>query len=109
MYSLYAETREKNSVKVEFHGVLKEQVPSVAALLGKAFRDIEVIDEETGEVVYSSYVGGDFFVAEATCGEVLDAITELLNPTEDSVLHKLEELKDYYETLMHNLEMWGVE
>jgi hypothetical protein len=109
MYSLYAETCEKNSIKIEFHDVTQEQVPSAVELLGKAFRDIEVIDEETGEVVYSSYVGGDFFNAEATCGEVLDAITELLNPAEKSVLHKLEELKDYYETLIHNLEMWGVE
>ena len=43
-----------------------------------SFRSIEVTNNETGEVVYTRYVGDKFFQIEKEYGFIADAISELL-------------------------------
>ena len=44
----------------------------------EAFRQIEVVDDETGELIYSSYASSNWFSPMSTEGEVLDEIYKIL-------------------------------
>lgn len=43
-----------------------------------AFRDTEIIDNETGEIVYNRYVSDCYFEPEKTVTEVLQCINKLV-------------------------------
>lgn len=43
-----------------------------------AFRDTEIVDNETGEVAYNRYASDTVFEADCTVAEVLDLINKLV-------------------------------
>ena len=85
-YTIYVETCDSNNVSATFRNVPIHKVEPCVAVLESAFRDVEVVDGETGEVVYRKYVGGDWFEAEATIGEVIDEINEYLAEPETTMV-----------------------
>jgi hypothetical protein len=85
-YTISVETRNSNNVSATFRNVPNYKVEPCVSVLETAFRDIEVVDEETGEVVYSKYVGGDWFEAEASVGEVIDEINDYLAEPETTMV-----------------------
>ena len=66
--------------KIKIEAVLKVSETQLAFVVSKAqeaFRQIEVVDSETGELVFSSYTSPDWFSPMSTEGEVLDAIQQI--------------------------------
>ena len=55
-----------------------EQVYNIITVTNGAFRDTQVVDDETGEVVYNRYVGPDYFLADYTEAEALGEIETYL-------------------------------
>ena len=85
-YTISVETRDSNNVSATFRNVPDYKVEACVSVLESAFRDIEVVDEETGEVIYNKYVGADWFVAETTVGEVIDEINKYLAEPETTMV-----------------------
>ena len=66
------------SVKTEFHGATIEDLRRAIDIANEAFRIIEIVCEQTGEVYYNSYVCEDLFIATDAYGSVIDRISCLL-------------------------------
>lgn len=51
---------------------------AVAAQAEKAFRDVSIQADETGEILYSRYYDADFYQPQCECDEALTCIRELI-------------------------------
>ena len=60
-YSVTAENRCNPYITYHIEGLTEKQARFAIKNLSTAFRSIEVVSEETGEVVFSHYEGSDFF------------------------------------------------
>lgn len=58
------------------------QLPFIINKAHEAFRRIEVIDSDTGELAYSSYLSADLYMPMSTEGEVLDEIQQIIEDME---------------------------
>lgn len=65
-------------IKTEFHGATIEDLRRAIDITHEAFRIVEVICEQTGEVYYNCYTSEDLFIATDTYGSVIDRISRLL-------------------------------
>lgn len=65
-------------VNVEISSVSWEKAYLIIGYGNLAFRDITVVDSETGEVAYNRYVASHVFEAEDTVENVLDAIRQIV-------------------------------
>ena len=83
-YSICAENYNANSLTANFNNVPADLVEPCVEILNGGFRNVEVVDDETGEVVYQFYRGEDFFEPETTAGAAFDAVNELLERAEIS-------------------------
>ena len=71
--------------KIKIEVVLKAsetQLTFIANKAREAFRQIEITNDETGELVFSSYTSPDWFSPMSTEGEVLDEIQQILEGME---------------------------
>ena len=71
--------------KIKIEVVLKASETQLAFVANKAreaFRQIEITNDETGELVFSSYTSPDWFSPMSTEGEVLDEIQQILEGME---------------------------
>lgn len=71
--------------KIKIEAVLKVSETQLAFVVNKAheaFRLIEVVNNETGELVLSNYTSHDWFSPMSTEGEVLDEIQQILEDIE---------------------------
>ena len=66
------------SVKTKFHGAPIEDLRRAIDIAHEAFRIVEVVCEQTGEVYYNSYTCEDLFIATDDYGSVIDRISRLL-------------------------------
>lgn len=66
------------SIKTEFHGVSITDIRRVIEIAQEAFRIVEVVCEQTGEVYYNSYTAEDLLIAVDDYGSVIDRISHLL-------------------------------
>jgi len=76
-YNVQARNGEVISVQVEIHDLHIHQADALYKVLNKAFRAVDVIDNETGEVVLSKYSASDFFYPTATMEETLEELERL--------------------------------
>jgi hypothetical protein len=61
-YKVEAKCNQVSGINVEFKGIGNiETAFECAVNLGEAFPMVDVINEQTGEVVYSRYIATDFF------------------------------------------------
>ena len=82
-YSIYAENYNTNSLTANFKNVPADLVEPCVEILNGGFRNVEVVDDETGEVAYQFYRGEDFFEPETTAGAAFDEVNELLERAEN--------------------------
>lgn len=68
----------KIQVDILIRDVSEIQLPFVINKANEAFCSMEAIDNETGEVVYTSYVADSFYMPMSTEAEVLNEIYEIL-------------------------------
>jgi hypothetical protein len=66
------------SVKAEFHGASIADIRRAIEIALEAFRTVEVVCEQTGEVYYNCYIADDLFIATDAYGSVIDRISKLL-------------------------------
>ena len=74
---------EVGKIKIEVVlNATETQLAFVANKAREAFRQIEITNNETGELVFSSYTSPDWFSPMSTEGEVLDEIQQILEGME---------------------------
>lgn len=85
MFNVKLSTGGGENAKVKIEATLKiskTQLPFVINKAHEAFRRIEVIDQDTGELAYSSYLSSDLYMPMSTEGEVLDEIYQIIEDME---------------------------
>jgi len=75
-YTITARSGDAISTKVKISDAPIRVLYYKACLL-QAFRNIEIINDETGEVMFTHYESGDLFVASKEIGEVVAEVHEL--------------------------------
>lgn len=83
-YTITAKSCENPNVVIEYEGLCDKCIDECVEELNTAFRSVEVICEQTGEVVYSRYVGADWFNAFASYGEVIDEVYDIVACCEEN-------------------------
>jgi hypothetical protein len=76
-YKIQARNGEVICVQVEINDLHIHQAVAFYDVLTKAFRGVDVIDNDTGEVVMSKYIASDFFYPKATVADVLEELENL--------------------------------
>lgn len=76
-YNVQARSGETINIQVEVPNLHIHQAVAFYEVLNKAFRAVDVIDNETGEVVLSKYFATDFFYPTATMDETLEELERL--------------------------------
>ena len=82
-YTVIAKSCENPNITIEYKGLCGECIDECVEELNTAFRSVEVICEQTGEVVYSRYVGADWFVPFGSHGEVIDEVYDIVSSCEE--------------------------
>lgn len=77
-YTVTAKSCENPNITVEFKGLCSTCSIEVVSILECAFRSVEIICEETGEVVYTLYVGSEWFIPNAEYGKAIDEAGEII-------------------------------
>lgn len=65
------------SIKATFENVKAENLSTMIFYGERAFREVEVVNEQTGEVEYSYYRSDNMFNQLYTYGEALDILTKM--------------------------------
>ena len=78
-YTVSAENGSNPKIFYEASNVNRFMAFGLATILSKAFRSIVILDDETGEVMYSLYLAEDMFSPTASIAEVIEEANEALN------------------------------
>ena len=78
-YTVSAENGSNPKIFYEASNVNRFMAFGLATILSKAFRSIVILDDETGEVMYSLYLAEDMFSTTASIAEVIEEANEALN------------------------------
>lgn len=78
-YSVTAENRSNPYITYHIEGLTEKQARFAFKNLWTAFRSIEIINEETGEVVFSHYEGSDFFQPSETEAEAIAKVNAIFS------------------------------
>ena len=77
-YTLTLDNCGAPSIKATFENIKAESLPTMIFYGERAFRDVRVTNEQTGEIEYSYYRSGAMFNQLYTCGEALDILTRFM-------------------------------
>ena len=69
----------KTMVDANIHSVDEKYIGTVVNTATKAFRSVEVYDEETGEIATNIYISDKWFDPLLSKGEALDFIEAVIN------------------------------
>lgn len=100
------------NIVIDLNNIPQEKIGEVVNVLSLGFREIEVINSETGEVALTHYVGYDFFEAEMTEGDAIEAAKSLLKKQEEvEVPEWITRLMSWCQEHIDEMEssMWEVE
>lgn len=78
-YTVSAENGSNPKIFYEASNVNRFMAFGLATILAKAFRSIVILDDETGEVMYSLLFAEDVFSPTASIAEVIEEANEVLN------------------------------
>lgn len=78
-YTVSAENGSNPKIFYEASNVNRFMAFGLATILSKAFRSIVILDDETGEVMYSLLFAEDVFSPTASIAEVIEEANEVLN------------------------------
>lgn len=77
-YTVSCETCESiPSIKFEISGVSAEKAKRMADVAQKAFRDVRIENDSTGEIMKSTYIDRDWFIQSLQYGEAIDMIGDI--------------------------------
>lgn len=76
-YTLKLNNGGAPSIKATFENVKAENLSTMIFYGERAFREVEVVNEQTGEVEYSYYRSDNMFNQLYTYGEALDILTKM--------------------------------
>ena len=82
-YTVTAKSCENPNITIEYEKLCGECIGECIEELETAFRSVEVVCEQTGEVVYTHYVGADWFNPFASYGEVIDTVYDIVSSCEE--------------------------
>lgn len=78
-YSVSADTCENPKITVEYKGLSMDKARQVAMALEGAFRKVDVICEQTGEVMYNVYYSSEYYNKGYTCSDALGVVEGLID------------------------------
>lgn len=78
-YTVSADNGSNPKIFYEASLVNRFMAFGLAVILTKAFRSVVILDDETGEVMYSVYFAEDTFSPTASVAEVIEEANEVLN------------------------------
>lgn len=78
-YSVSADTCESPKITVEYKGLSMDKARQVAMALEGAFRKVDVICEQTGEVMYNVYYSSEYYNKGYTCADALGVVEGLVD------------------------------
>lgn len=77
-YTLAIDSCESRpDIEVRFKNIKREHIEEATRIASTAFRQVEATNEETGEVIFSLYVDGNWFNPSRSYGKAIDAINLL--------------------------------
>lgn len=77
-YYVSADTCESPKITVEYKGLSMEKAKHIAMVLEGAFRKVDVICEQTGEVMYNVYYSSEYFERCLFCSDALGVVEGLI-------------------------------
>lgn len=78
-YILEADNCMNPKITVSYRGLDSKTAFRIAKAMGKAFRDIRILCEQTGEVAYNCYYDEDFFAQSFGESEAIDMMWDIMN------------------------------
>lgn len=78
-YTVIAENRCNPYITYTIQNLTEKQARFAIKNLWTAFRSIEVVNEETGEVVFSHYEGDEFFQPSETEAEAIAKVNAIFS------------------------------
>lgn len=85
-YSVTLCNREAKAIEMRLSNLTYEQASKIVFVATDAFRDIEVINEETGEVALNSYANDEFFERTVDYGNAIDRIMMIADGVEGVII-----------------------
>ena len=85
-YSVTLCNREANSIEVRLSSLNYDQASRIVFIATDAFRDIEVVNEETGEIALNSYANDEFFERTIDYGNAIDRIMMIADGVEGVIV-----------------------
>jgi hypothetical protein len=85
-YSITLCNREANSIEMHLSNLNYEQAAKIAYVSADVFRDMEIINEETGEVAFNSYANDEFFEKKTDYGNAIDRIMMIAEGIEGVII-----------------------
>lgn len=82
-YLLVVDSCEKISVRVDFPNIPANRVRNSYKAAKGAFRQVDVTNEQTGEIVLSFYADSDWHLVTSNYGEAIDAICHIAYDQEE--------------------------
>lgn len=73
-YTVTFSNCENPRCEMRFEGVSKPLAANLVAIGLSAFRDIQVVNNDTGEIVYNRYTSDEWFEASKTVARVVDEL-----------------------------------
>ena len=78
-YKATATDNRPDGIEIEFKGMSLMRAMSIAEMLGAAFSHVDVISEETGEVMYYLGISDEIFTATDTRADAIASAINLQN------------------------------
>ena len=86
VYSVTLCNREANSIEMHLSNLTYEQASKIVFIASDVFRDIEVVNEETGEIALNSYANDEFFEKTTDYGNAIDRIMMIAEGVEGVIV-----------------------
>ena len=86
VYSVTLCNHESNSIEMHLSNLTYEQASKIVYIGSDVFRDIEVVNEETGEIALNSYANDEFFEKTTDYGDAIDRIMMIAEGVEGVIV-----------------------
>ena len=67
----------KPNIECAFYKIPEDSLQKAMEMAIKAFRSVEVIAEETGEIIFKYYMDCDYYTATFDYGEMIDMLSHI--------------------------------
>ena len=78
-YTLEADNCMNPKIAVSYRGLDSKTAFKIAKVMVKAFRDVRIVSEQTGEIAYNCYYDEEFFAQSIGESEAIDMMWDIMN------------------------------